>query len=62
MFEYGKEAIGNDTADDFCTCFFQTGTSPVVWVICQAFAFGAWLIVLHGMRESQCLDCPSRFG
>ena len=39
LFGYVKEAIGNDAADNFCTYFFQTDISPVIWVVHQAFAF-----------------------
>ena len=61
LFEYSKEAIGNDAADNCCTHFFQTDTSLVIWVMHQAFAFeecGKFC----GKRGSWCLDCPNSFG
>ena len=39
LFEYSKEVISDDDAVNFHTRFFQTDTSPVIWVMCQAFAF-----------------------
>ena len=39
LFEYSKEVISDDAADSFCTHFFQTDISLVVWVMHQAFAF-----------------------